>query len=155
EPVDPAITFADLDPTQMFYRYANVAVKLGWMRRGAGGTFLPDAPVTMAGVHRAIVLALGMRGIAQQLDALHTSNGFTFDTPMNFGTTLLGMRLGLRYNNGNDSLDVNPRTPMPRTQVAYSLYRAKTYAVYQVGWVSDQYDGIELPALGPLRRAIV
>jgi cell wall-associated NlpC family hydrolase len=155
EAVDPSITFADLDATQMFYRYANVAVKLGWMRRGAGGTFLPDATVRMAAVHRAIVLALGMKDIAQQLDALHTSNGFTFDTPVNFGTTLLGMRLGLRYNSDDDSRDVNPRSLMPRTQVAYSLYRAKTYAVYQVGWVSDQYDGIELPALGPLRRAIV
>ncbi len=155
EPVDPSITFVDLDATQMFYRYANVAVKMGWMRRGAGGTFLPDAPVTMAGVHRAIVLALGMRNIANQLDALHTSNGFTFDTPMNFGTTLLGMRLGLRYNSIDDSRDVNPRSLMPRTQVAYSLYKAKTYSVGQVGWISDQYDGIELPALGPLRRAIV
>jgi len=154
-PVDPTITFTDLDATQMFYRYANVAVRMGWMRRGAGGTFLPDAPVNMATVHRALVLALGMRDIARQLDTLHTSNGYTFDTPMNFGTTMLGMRLGLRYNNSDESRDVNPRSLMPRTQVAYSLYMAKTDAPANVGWISAQYDGIVLPALGPLRRSIV
>ena len=153
ESVDPTITFVDLDTTQMFYRYANVAVKMGWMRRGAGGTFLPDAPVSMATLHRAIVLALGMRGIAHQLDTLHTSNGYTFDTPVNFGTTMLGMRLGLRYNSSDESRDVNPRSLMPRTQVAYSLFMAKTSAVYNVGWIGDSYDGIVLPALGPLRRS--
>jgi hypothetical protein len=155
EQVDPTITFADLDATQMFYRYANVAVKMGWMRRGAGGTFLPDAPVRMATVHRTIVLALGLSSLAAKLDALHTSKGYVFDTPSNFGTTMLGMLMGLRYNSGDESRDVNPRTQMPRSQVAYSIYRAKTLPSYVASNLIRDYDGIELPALGPVRRAIV
>ena len=155
EAIDPTITFADLDPTQMFYRYANVAVKMGWMRRGAGGTFLPDAPVRMATVHRALVLALGLGDLATKLDALHTSNNFAFDTPVNFGTTELGMLLELRYNSSDESRDVNPRTQMPRSQVAYSLYRAKTLPSWAVQNLNTQYGNIELPPLGPRRRAIV
>ena len=153
--VDPTITFADLDPTQMFYHYANIAVKMGWMRRGAGGTFLPDAPVSMATTHRALVNALGLRDLSSTLDALHTSNGFRFATPVNFGTTMLGMLMGLRYNSPDESKDVNPRSLMPRTQVAYSLYRAKTLYSWVIPNLITQYSNIELPALGPTRRAIV
>src|SRR4029077_16856796 len=91
ETVDPSITFTDLDTSQVFYRWANVVVKMGWMRRTADGGFLPDKPVTMTTVHRVLVLALGLRSTAQQLDALHTSDGVAFNTPVNFGTTMLGM----------------------------------------------------------------
>ena len=45
EAIDAAITFPDLDPSQTFYRWANIAVKLGWMRRSADGRFGPDKPV--------------------------------------------------------------------------------------------------------------
>ena len=48
-----------------------------------------------------------------------------------------------------------PPEPDAGTQVAYSLFMAKTSAVYNVGWIGDSYDGIVLPALGPLRRSIV
>ena len=83
ETVDPSIAFTDLDTTQVFYRWANVAVKMGWMRRTTDAGFLPDKPVTMTTVHRVLVLTLGLRSTAQQLDALHTSVGVTFHTPFN------------------------------------------------------------------------
>lgn len=154
--VDPAITFTDFDATQVFYRWANVAVQLGWMRRSDDGGFMPDKPVTMTTVHRVLVLALGMKGTAKQLDALHTRDGIAFTTPDNFGTTLLGMRLGLRFNSDtNEAQDVGPLTPMPRAQVAYSLWKAKTLPSWVVPWVASQYDGIVLPKMGPARRAIV
>ena len=156
ETVDPSIAFTDLDTTQVFYRWANVAVKMGWMRRTADGGFLPDKPVTMTTVHRVLVLALGLRSTAQQLDALHTSGGVTFHTPVNFGTTMLGMRLGLRYNSdANEAQDVGPSTPMPRSQVAFSLYKAKTLPSWTVPWIAGQYEGIRLPKMGPSRQAIV
>ncbi len=152
----PAINFPDLDTTQTFNRWASMAVRLGWMSRSSDGRFLPDKPVTMATVHRVLVLALGMRGTARQLDALQTRDGIAFDTPKNFGTTLLGMRLGLRFNsNADESRDVGPSTPMPRAQVAYSLFRAKTLPSWVAPWVANQYDGIVLPKMGPTRRALV
>ena len=33
EPVDPTITFSDLDPSDAFYPAANIAVKLHWMKK--------------------------------------------------------------------------------------------------------------------------
>ena len=155
EAIDAAITFPDLDPSQTFYRWANIAVKLGWMRRSADGRFGPDKPVTMATVHRVLTLALGMKDVARQLDALHTRDGVTFGTPANLGAVMLGMRLGLRYNSSTEANDVGPSTPMPRSQVAYSLYRATNLESWVVPYVRDQYDGIVLPKMGPSRQAIV
>ena len=44
ETVDPSITFTDLDTTQVFYRWANVAVKMGWMTRTADGDSCRTSP---------------------------------------------------------------------------------------------------------------
>jgi cell wall-associated NlpC family hydrolase len=155
EMADASISFTDLEPGQTFYRWANVAVKLGWMRRTDDGRFAPDKPVTMATVHRVLVLALGMKDVARQLDALHTRDGVRFDTPTNFGSLMLGMRLGLRYNSSKEAADVGPATAMPRSQVAYSLYRAKNLPAGTVAYIRDQYDGMVLPKMGPTRQAIV
>lgn len=153
--VDPAVTFTDLDTTQAFYRWANIAVQRGWMSRSADGRFEPDRAVTTGMVHAVLIDVLGMKPISRQLDGLHTRDGVRFRTPPRFGALMLGMRLGLRYNNSDDSMDVGPRTPLTRAQVAYSLYRAATLSDADIAWVGGQYDGIELPKMGLSRRAIV
>ena len=153
--VDPTITFTDLDPTDAFYTSANIAVQRNWMSRSADGRFQPDELVTTGVLHSVLIDVLGMKPIARQLDRLHTHDGIGFPTPPRFGALMLGLRLGLRYNNSDESMDVGPRTPLSRSQVAYSLYRATTLPGWVVPWVSEQYDGIELPTMGPSRRAIV
>jgi cell wall-associated NlpC family hydrolase len=155
-PVDPTITFADVDPNDPFYPFANVAVQRRWMRKTAAGGFAPDVPVTMTMVHRVLTMALGMGPAIRSLNRLHTADGATFDLPPNFGPLVLGMRLGLRYNNrADESQDVGPRTPLSRAQVAYSLYRATTQPSWSVPSLLDEYDGIELPVLTDQVRAIV
>jgi cell wall-associated NlpC family hydrolase len=153
--VDPKITFTDLDPSQAFYGWANIAVQRGWMGRTSAGAFLPDKPVTAGTAHRALVFALGLRPTAKRIDGLSTRDGVRFATPPRLGTTLLGMRLGLRYNNPDEAQDVNPSTPLNRKQVAYSLYRARFLESWVVPYLRDQYRGIVLPKMGPSRRAIV
>ncbi len=154
--VDPTITFADLDPSDPFYPYANIAVQRRWMRRTAAGGFAPDVPVTTTMVHRVLTLALGMAPAIKALNHLHTEDGVTFDLPSNFGSLLLGMRLGLRYNNRSDeSMDVGPRTPLSRDQVAYSLFRATTQPSWSVPALIEEYEGIALPSLSEEVRAIV
>ena len=153
--VDPAITFTDLDPTQAFYKWANIAVQRGWMRRSPDGRFMPDQAVTTGVLHSVLINALGMRSIARQLDGLHTRDGARFQTPERFGALMIGLRLGLRYNNSNEAMDVGPKSPLTRAQVAYSLYKAATLPSWVVPWVSEQYDGIVLPKMGPKRQAIV
>lgn len=153
EPVDPSVTFPDLPSDDRFYAAANVAVKLGWMEASPDG-FLPNQPVTTTMVHRALVLALGLSAEAAGLDALHTRNGVVFETPPDFGTLLLGMRLGLRYNHGDDAMDVGPASPLPRAEVAWSLYRAATASSWTLNELAP-YATIELPILGPKKQRIV
>ncbi|MGZ4133182.1 MAG: S-layer homology domain-containing protein, partial [Actinomycetota bacterium] len=155
EKPDPTIVFSDLDPSTAWYRYAAVAVKHGWMTRNADHAFLPDKAVTTAMVHRALVLALGLKPAAVALDHLHTASGQTFDLPQNFGTTLLGMRLGLRYNSSIEANDVGPQQALTRAQVAYSVFRAKTQPSWNVPDLLQQYKDIQLPFLGPRQMEIV
>jgi cell wall-associated NlpC family hydrolase len=153
---DPAITFPDLEPTDPFHRFAAIAVQRGWMGRGPGGRFNPDAFVTTRQVHRSLVFALGMRSTATALDDLATTDGYAFDTPKLFGATLLGMRIGLRFNNKVDEAqDVTPTTRLRRKQAAWSLFRATTLPSWVVPTLEDQYADMALPDMGPSRRAIV
>ena len=156
EEPDPSITFTDLDPADPFHPFAAVAVQHGWMGRSPAGAFNPDAAVTTRQVHRSLVFALGLRPTAKALDDLATSDGYAFDTPKLFGATLLGMRLGLRFNNKVDEAqDVTPTQRLRRKQAAWSLYRATTLQSWVVPSLVDQYTDVALPAMGPKRRSIV
>ena len=145
--VDPSITFNDLPSDSPFYRYANVAVQNRWMRR-TNGAFAPASPVSTRAVHRVLVLALGLREEAAGLGAIHTHDGRVFNTPSSFGALLIGMRLGLRYNHSDESLDVGPDTLLTRAEVAWSLYQAKTLSEWQVDDMAP-YADIELPNMRP------
>ena len=154
--IDPSISFPDLDDASRFYASANVAVQRGWITPSRSGAFRPDGPVSTNAVHRALVRAVGLRATARDIDALHTADGARFQTPNGFGTLMLGLRLGLRYNNKTDeSQDVGPRDLLNRAQVAHSLYRATTLADWVVPWLADQYQGMELPRLGRDAKKIV
>ncbi len=156
EEPDPTVIFSDLDASNSWYRYAAIAVDHGWITAGHG-VFDPDGATTMAAVHRAMALALGLGPAAKALNRIHTVNGVTFATSPNFGTTVLGMRLGLRYNapSGAEAQDVAPKDPMTRAQVAYSLWRATTQPSWNVPDLLAQYADVELPKLGPRLQAIV
>jgi hypothetical protein len=151
--IDPAITFEDLPADDRFFAAANIAVSQGWIER-AGSDFLPTEPVTTRVVHRALVLALGLGDLAAGADALHLEDGTKVPTPEGFGALLIGMRLGLRYDHDDETLDVGPDTPLPRSEVAWSLYRAAT----QPSWVRDSLAGyatMVLPALDERMRQVV
>lgn len=153
-PQDPNLQFPDLASDDKFYESANVAVSSGWLTVDGSGAFRPTEPVTTRDVHRALVLALGLGDLAAGAEALHLRDGTQIDTPPGFGTLLLGMRLGLRYNHGDDSLDVGADSALPRAEVAWSLYRAATAP----SWVRDSlapYATMELPNLGPKLQAVV
>jgi NlpC/P60 family len=155
EAVDPSITFSDIDSSSAAYRYANVAVKHGWLS-AKHRAFGPKDHVTTIAVHKALVLALGLHTAAAALDNLHTSDGHTFTTPTNFGTTLLGMRLGLRHNAwGDESKDVEPKSALNRAQVAYSLWRSLTEPTHEVSRLETEYDSIVLPPLTPQVTRVV
>lgn len=151
---DPTLEFADLPATERFYHFANVGVTAGWLEVGQDTSFRPDDPVTTGEVHRALVLAIGMGDLAAGADALHLRDGTAIATPKDFGTLLIGMRIGLRYNHGDESLDVGPDTPLPRAEVAWSLFRAAT----EPSWMHDslsRYATITLPNLTKKMQQVV
>jgi NlpC/P60 family len=153
--VDPSIVFTDLDPTQAFYRWANIAVQRGWMHRSSDGRFLPERPVSTRVLHAVLIDVLGLERTARQLDGLHTRNGVRFATPPRFGALMLGLRLGLRFNHADERMDVGPKTHLSRAEVAHSLFKAATLPSWVVPEMVDQYRGIVLPSLGPRVRSIV
>jgi hypothetical protein len=130
-----------------------VAVSQRWIR-AVGGSFQGGEPVTTRVVHRALVLALGLRDAARGADALHLEDGTEIATPPGFGTMLMGMRLGLRYNHDDESLDVGPNATLSRAEVAWSLYRAATAPT----WIHDSlaaYASIELPIMSERMQQVV
>ena len=121
----------------------------------AVGDVRARATVTTTMVHRVLVLALGLGSGGEGPEPPPHGDGTTFQLPQNFGTLVLGMRLGLRYNSSDESADVGPKTPLTRAQVAYSLYRAMTQPTWNVPELLAEYSGIELPALTPAQQQIV
>jgi len=150
------IMFADLPEDDPAYSYAAVAVERGWMT-AAGGLFDPTEPVTTREVHRGLVLALGLRREAAGLARLHTADGTALQTPSGFGPLTLGMVLGLRVDNEDESLEVGPSTPLTRSEVAYSLWRAHLAATVSTWKLTSlaPYATIELPNRRPEVRQVV
>jgi NlpC/P60 family protein len=154
EPVDESVSFTDLVSTDRFFASANVAVRLGWMTTDADGGFRPMDPVTTVEAHEALVDAVGLGDLATAAEGIHLRNGTTFDVPDGFGAMLIGMRIGLRYNHGDEALDVGPESPLSRAEAAWSLFRAATMPT----WVPSSlapYADIRLPNLGPAKQAIL
>lgn len=151
---DPALRFSDLPESDAFYRFANVAVTARWMETDDAGAFRPLEPVTMREVHRALVFAIGMGDLAAGVDALHLKDGTPVPTPKDLGTLLIGMRIGLRFNHGDESLDVGPDSPLHRAEVAWSLYRAAN----QPSWMHDSlspYATMQLPNLSAKLQRVI
>jgi hypothetical protein len=155
EAIDPSIEFLDLPNTSGLYPYANVAVKLGWMGINKKGDFRGGATVNLVYLHSVLIRVLGLQATADSIDALHMTNGTPFITPRNLGSTLLGMRLGFRYNNSNEIMDVVPTTKLDRAQVAYSLFQAATLDPWIIPYLQAQYADMTLPNMVPVRKALV
>ncbi len=154
ETPDESLTFRDMSSTNAFFPYVNVAVNLGWLQTDDDGNVRPTDPVTTREAHFALVKAVGLGPLAAAAARIHLRDGTRFHVPHGWGTLLIGMRIGLRYNHGDESLDVLPNSPLPRSEVAWSLYRAATMPSYMADYLSD-YGDIELPNLGPKKQAIV
>ena len=157
-PPAPSVTFKDLAPSDPFYPFASVAVKRKWIPR-EDGNFLPNQPVTMIDVHRALVRALGLFDVAQGINAVHSANGYRYKHPNNLGALLVGMLLGLRFNHGAEGLDVRPGQALSRAEVAWSLYRAylaKTRDSWRLSSLeSSGYKNLHFGGKSPEMRKVV
>ena len=150
EPTDPSIHFPDLPDTDPLYPYANVAVKMGWMQAAADGTFQPAWTVRRASFDKALILAMGLSEPAQGLANIHEADGTKYAVSSNFPYLQLAAYLGLHYNHRDESMDLQARTRMPRDEVAYSLWRARTLPSWQTSGTSV-FENVTLPTLDDSR----
>jgi cell wall-associated NlpC family hydrolase len=149
----PAVRFTDLPSTHPLHPFAAIAVSRGWMR-AKEDRFRPEDPVTIHDLYRALVMTLPLQAEVNGLRDLRDATGYRFEQPATFPTTLLGMRLGFRYNHRNEHRDLLPAQPMPRAEVAYALHRRATLADWQISAMSV-YRDVQLPQLSRSMRQVV
>lgn len=153
--VDPTLTFPDVPTSDPFYRYANIAVKRGWMTVTSTGHFKPANGVTTTMVHRGLVLALGLKPEVDGLVKLHLADGSPVAVNADrLPYLVLGMQLGFRKNHSNEADDVMPGTALHRDEVAWSLWKAKTATSWQLGTLVP-YRTITLPAMSSVHKKMV
>jgi cell wall-associated NlpC family hydrolase len=149
EPIDPNITFPDLPTTDPFYPYANVATKLGWITKYGNGKWGPTDNIYVQKFDKAIILAMGdFTDAIAGLKAIHQDDGTVYSTDTYFSYMQLARWLGLHYNHGDESLDLNKESTIQRDEVAYSLWAAKTTPAWEISDAA-MFDDISLPALDP------
>ena len=148
----PDVTFTDLTGGKK-YRYANVAVSLGWFP--ASDAFNPTGTVSKRLLNRVIVRALGLADEARSLDRIRTEDGSRLKTPKSFGYLVLGNELALNYNfsSPEDGKDLYPWQKVRRDYAAASFHRAAT-AGWRL-WTARSFSDITLPAMNRKRRTIV
>ncbi|MFN2590082.1 MAG: NlpC/P60 family protein, partial [Actinomycetota bacterium] len=154
ELVDPTITFKDVPTTDAFYRYINVAAKLGWLPGYDDGTWRPTGSPYKRTFDRALILAMGKFSSAiKGLQNIHSYDGsikYAVDSYMPY--MQLAHWLGFHYNHSDESLDLNPQTYMKRDEVAYSLWKATTLPSWEITDAA-KFNDIALPNLDPSTQA--
>ncbi len=148
ESIDPSIHFADLPDTDPYYKYANIATKLGWMPKYKSGNWAPNGAVTVSLFDQAIIMAMGNLGTAiSGLQGIHRTGGTKYTVGTRFPYLILAHYLGLHYNHSDESLDLMASTAIRRDEVAYSLWKSKNLYSYLVPNANTRYAKVELPAL--------
>jgi cell wall-associated NlpC family hydrolase len=156
DPPDPAITFADVPSSDPLHRYANVAVKRGWMT-APGGQFLPEGTVSKTDLDRTLVRALGMDPEIGGLNAIRTADGAALAHPDGFAELVLALQLGLHHNHptSDEARELLPTSAVRRADGAFALWRAYTAQGTSRITALARYRTVVLPAMTPTRRRVV
>ena len=133
QPIDTSITFSDLPSSSPFYRYANVAVKNGWLATWPGNAFHPLDPIRTSSFDKALVLAMGLSGPANGLANIHADDGYRYAVSPMFPYMELAHVLGLHFNHPSnaESMDLEPKDLITRDEVAYSIAAAVQLPSYE------------------------
>lgn len=148
EPIDSSIKFTDLPTTSKFYRFANVATKLGWLPKFGDGSWRPDSQVIVRSFDKAIVLAMGLTAAADGLTRIKEADGDVYKVGHYFPYLQLAHWLGLHYNHQTESADIQRTSPLRRDEMAYSLWKAKAVSSWKLSEAS-RFTNVTLPALNP------
>ena len=146
EPEDPHIRFADIPLNDYWYHWANIATKLGWMPKYDNGKWIPTGTVRVSVFDRALVNAMDLRAPVNGLANIHEADGHRYTVSTVFPHLVIAHSLGLHINHSVESMDMVSTDPIPRDETAYSLWKAKNLASWQISNLS-RFKDITLPTL--------
>ncbi len=149
EPPDRNIKIKDVPPTDPFWPYINVAVKLTWMPLYKSGVFAPNGAIRVAGFDRAAVLALGLSSQMAALGNVHMANGTKYQLFTDFPYLTLAHVLQLHFNHSDESMDIERNQLITRDEAAYSVDWMTDGMSWQIAHAKSWYNKIELPNLDP------
>jgi cell wall-associated NlpC family hydrolase len=121
QPLDAA-TLASLTAVVEDAPAPATALHLAGSRSSAASLAAPAGAVTMGGMHRALVHALGLSAAASAVQRALMTAGLA--PHGNAGVEVAARTLGLTYNHHDDSLDLFTGNPATRAEAAYSTAQA-------------------------------
>jgi len=144
EDPDPAIAFSDLARTDPFFKYANLAVKHGFMCPYPDGTFRPRDVQTTASALAGLVQGLGLGNAASSAMQVWPAG------PVYLGFSIIAHDLHLVYR----STQTWPTRGYPRGEMAYSLQKAEQPESWRVDYSNDtfKWPRCQRPLVGSQRE---
>jgi hypothetical protein len=133
EAADPAITFTDLPKSDPNYRFANIAVKHGYIAANPDGSFKPYEPNTAAGSLSGLVVGMGLAVPAG------SARGIWPTAPGYAGASIVANDLHLKYRDTR----VWPTASYPRGEMAFSLQRAEQLDSWRVDYVNETFTWLK------------
>jgi hypothetical protein len=147
EQPDKDIKINDVPPSDPFWKWVNVSIKLDWMPKYKSGNWAPSGAIRVAGFDRAIVLALGLKSSAAGLANIHMGDGTKYTVSPDFPYLNLGRVLQIHLNHSDESMDIERDQLITRDEVAYSIWWAKVKMSWQIYHAKQWYTTVELPTL--------
>lgn len=143
EEPDQGITFTDVENTDPEFRYANIAVRHGYLSAFPDGSFRPKDTVTAVDAMVGLVVGLKLEGPVQNLRKMYPRG------PSYEGYSVVASDLHLRYRETR----VLPGGKYPRAEMAYSLQMVDRPEAWRVEYVKENFNWVhcQKPWLGPLR----
>ncbi len=146
EQPDPGIHFTDLADSNPDYRYANIAVKHGYMNPYPDGSFRPSETHSTVSCLAGLVKGLGLDGAD---GPAYCAWGLWPGAPPYSGQSIVASDLHLRHRDTR----AWPVNPYPRGELAYSIQKAQEYDEWRLEYVKEVFTrlGCQSPLAGPQR----
>jgi cell wall-associated NlpC family hydrolase len=136
-----------MDSSSEEYRYANLAVKHGYMGIPSGGCFGPDEAMSTAGALEGLVRGMGLGAPASQAQGIYPK------APAYTGFTVVAHDLHLK----NRDTRAWPDDPYRRAEMAFSLEAADNVDEWRLEYVEDTFDWLrcQTPLIGSQREKAI
>jgi hypothetical protein len=141
---DPAISFTDMNSTDPDFKYANLAVKNGYLTTFGDGSFRPRDPVTTQVALTSMVIGLDMEDPVKYLNGLYPRG------PSYQGYMIVAQDLHLKIK----GTQTWPGDNYPRGEMAYSLQKLDQLDDWRVDYVRESFNWLhcQTPWMGSKRE---